>query len=831
MAKSPCIKVIVDAAKTRGQDISDAKAALILSKINNFAKELARVKYGGSLEAGAREAAGRYLDDLAFTKACIVRDELLYIRAQRKITRSAEKFLAAGGLYAKGMEAFINGTGKKIQGAGLHMDAVAHNRWNRLLGYYTSKLDPRLTSIDASGALEKNIWNELWAMSGGHVSDPTLLGNADAKAIATARMDTMRQAHSMLHAAGDINRQRAGWAVPQTWSLDRLLDISKNADGKYDANFGFDKWKAAVLPHIDALETFKGEPPDKWLRSFWDNIYTDNYTSGSRANKAKDSNVGMLSRGRKMFFKTGEGAYEVNAMFGENASREGFLTYAKNAAEHSARLEFLGARPTQVWNEVRNALIEKAKNDKLPDVRKQVAALEGESLRIAFDIASGESDNPGNVKIAKTLANVQAGLVLASQGATIVSAVAGDTVTMHMQATRFGFSAMDVYARALVELFTPENGDTTNFLKHMGIGNEMAQGVNHTRMQQHERGGKLALTATELLFKANGVSWWTKNTRKAVAGSLLSQLGDLASKDFSQLGERHRALMDKYDIDANMWEALRNTKGNVGDLGAILTGSITGEVNTATIQALKSRYGAKWENVVEERLSFLISGEVHNAIIEAGARERKWTTLGTRSGTFSGTAVRMLMFMKSFPIAMVTRQLAEEVAHGNKLRFLEYMAASTMMGYLSILVKDTLAGKKPRPFTDQDDKIQWSILKDSLQRGGFLGVFGDMALQEYDRGFRDFSSYIAGPLVGKVFDPVLAGANKAVRGENFRGEISDLGGLIPFNNLIWSKAILDQTLGAKLKEAINPGVHRKLRESASKNYNQDYRDWSAAHRY
>lgn len=823
MAK-PCVQIVIDEALAQGIKLSDARAKGILKTINNFATELAKVKHGGIFEDGVTEAARRYIGELKYAQEKAIRAEILDIRGKRKIIRMAERFKKEGYTLGEGREAILNGSGKKVVGVGMHMDRLATFRWTKALGRYEGLLSKRLISIDARGDIEDKVAHELWDMSQPSPKPGGVTGSKDAYDIAKARMEIHTYMDSILHSSGDLNRKRAGWAFPQSWSQDRLMGIAKDATGKQDSDVGFKAWRAIVEPRLDPLETYRGESPDIWLRSFWDNIYTHEFASGSKS-KAKDGgDLGMLSRGRKMVFKDSTSALEVNKLFGEHSSREAFLTYIKKAAEHSARLEVLGANPEKVWNAASAALLELAKKGK--DAEKQAASIKSESQRIAFMIASGQTDMPGNVKWAKRLATGQGFVVLATQGATILSAVPGDTLTAHMQMTRFGFSAMDGFARAAIELFGPNNAGTQGFLKHLGIGLEGMAGLNRTRTAPHEAVGRGVGTAIDYLFKGNGVTWWTRGARRGVAGSYLSQLGDAASKSFVELSPRTRALLDKYDIGPDIWEALRHTTGEVGDLGTIMTGSFTKDLPADVLKTLKDRFGAKYDQVVEERLGMLIHGETHNAIIEAGAKERKWSTLGTRAGTYSGIAVRMAMFMKTFPIAMVTKQLSEEIAHGSKIRFLEYTAASMVLGYMSMLVRDTLAGKTPRPFTDQNGDLQLATIKDSLQRGGMYGIWGDMLLQQYDKGFRDFSTYMAGPLAQKVIDPTMSGLNKAVRGDFPGGELNDLAGLIPFNNLIWSKFAIDHTLGYKLKEYADPGVLQKMRANLKRNTNQEYYDWA-----
>lgn len=820
MAK--CHDVIIQAAAAAGVRISQAKAADILTKIHNEAVAIADARHSGIYDKGVKEAATRYIANLLYAQEKKVRAGLLDIAAGRKIAAMARRFKEAGFTLGEGMEAWLNGSGRKIVGVGLHMDRVATQRWYSALGGYMATLEKaKLMKLDAGGTVEDEVWHELWELSMPSPRPGGVTGNASALAIAQARMRARGSLDATLHAAGDINRKRPGWAVPQSWSQERLLILSRGKDGIPNSTLGFRRWRATVLPEIDALETFRGENPTKWLRSFWENIHTGEFKSGTNQARTDSGNVGALSEGRKMVFTTSEGALRVNKAFGEHGGREGFLKNIKAGMEHATRLEYMGGDPGKAWQAVSSLLTEEAKG--MPDAKLQSDSINKASgLRIAFMIASGETDMPGNVKEAKRLGTMQALLVLASQGGTILSAVPGDLVSSHMQATRFGFSPMAVYMEGLLRIMGLGSEAGKQHMKGLGIGLAMFPGLGKTRVAPHESAGQWLAKGTELLFKLNFVSPWTDAMRRAATGSMLSQLGDFAAKDFDAQLPATKALFDKYDIDTHAWEFMRHTLADVDGMGNIITGELNRLIPTATATALKAKYGASYERVLKERLDVMMSGEAHMAVLETGDKERKWSTLGSRAGTVQGAAIRMVMFMKSFPIAMVTKQLAEERAHGSKTRLLAYTAYAMALGYATILVGDTIKGKKPKPFTDQDGDFQWSIIKDSLQRSGMYGVVGDLFLQEYDKGFRTLGGYLIGPMVQKIGDPLASALNKGVRGELTGAELSDVAGLIPYNNLLYTRALYDHTIGWSLREFANPGAKQKATSNLKRNYNQEY---------
>ena len=84
------------------------------------------------------------------------------------------------------------------------------------------------------------------------------------------------------------------------------------------------------------------------------------------------------------------------------------------------------------------------------------------------------------------------------------------------------------------------------------------------------------------------------------------------------------------------------------------------------------------------------------AIPTPGARERAIMNQGLPRGTVLGEAIRMIMQLKGFPITYITKGLSRQKAHAGYYGVAKMMVGSTVMGYLSICLKDILKGKEPR---------------------------------------------------------------------------------------------------------------------------------------
>lgn len=192
------------------------------------------------------------------------------------------------------------------------------------------------------------------------------------------------------------------------------------------------------------------------------------------------------------------------------------------------------------------------------------------------------------------------------------------------------------------------------------------------------------------------------------------------------------------------------------------------------------------------------------------------------------------MHFKSFPISVFERVVKRELyGHGNfrgidrvfnkaNFRMLQLIGMTAIGGYLSLSVKDVLKGRTPRRLLTEDGAPDWKTLTLALQRGGGLGIYGDLLLTEYDRSYRNALNILAGPVIGQV--PEIAAIGTDMRqGKNVSKSIEKLGlNNTPYINLFYIRPVLDYIILWNIQEMMNPGSLRKMERSVEDKNNQGF---------
>ncbi|RSN88642.1 hypothetical protein [Acinetobacter nosocomialis] len=210
-----------------------------------------------------------------------------------------------------------------------------------------------------------------------------------------------------------------------------------------------------------------------------------------------------------------------------------------------------------------------------------------------------------------------------------------------------------------------------------------------------------------------------------------------------------------------------------------------------------------------------IFNEESVAIIEAGVRERSIINLGD-AGTIQGELGRTLFQFKGFPLAYMLRIGHRAFAQGDiksRATFLaSLLAYQTLAGAFIVQLQNFANGKNPEPVFTPD------FFGKSILKGGGLSFMGDLMSALSDPTGRSFGDFVAGPLVsqgGKLGMLLTGMGNNFIEGkESTRTmEIANtLKGNLPFQNIWYSKLIIDRMLYSKLQNMIDPDYLPKTQQ-------------------
>lgn len=270
-----------------------------------------------------------------------------------------------------------------------------------------------------------------------------------------------------------------------------------------------------------------------------------------------------------------------------------------------------------------------------------------------------------------------------------------------------------------------------------------------------------------------------------------------------------------------LWEAERRS-GPGGDVAAPLQ---RGGQSGAEDSTARARLEAA------TRLLEFVQTEARFAVPEPGVAERAVMLGQTRPGTLVGEIMRSAAQFKSFPVTVmlqhIGRGLAQESAAGKAAYLSSFAIGMTLMGALTMQMKQIAQGRDPRAM---DDHRFWGA---AFAQGGGAGILGDFlytAVSRADQSF--FANIMAGPTGGLVDDIAkIAGLNiQALDDERKERAIgADLARFVrnntPGTTLWYSRLAMDRLLWDRLQWWADPRAGQRFRAAerrALRDYEQEF---------
>ena len=224
------------------------------------------------------------------------------------------------------------------------------------------------------------------------------------------------------------------------------------------------------------------------------------------------------------------------------------------------------------------------------------------------------------------------------------------------------------------------------------------------------------------------------------------------------------------------------------------------------------------------------------AVPMPSAMERAVMNMGTQDGTPLGISMRLLTQFKSFPITVMHKSLGREIygygaetmkeglfkGKGSVMGLAHFVVATSMLGYMSLYMKDIVRGKSPRKFEDDNLAHNIKIITASMAQGGGLGLYGDFLFGHFNRYGRSALGTLAGPTIGQL-DNVVDIMQTLREGNNPFPKMANLiQGNTPFINLFYLRMALDYLILYNIQEWQNPGYLRRLERRMDRDYNQRF---------
>lgn len=820
-----CIAAVRAAAG--GRNITDAKLAkiedAIVGKMRNLARSDRQRWMSLSKDQQVIEAATAAMKDLQNEAQLKEYRETLQVLRTGETDSRIQKAMGLSDLTrSQGLSRDIEQTGQYIDGVrnegvsglGDMIDAAQSKDGTGVL----RNLAMRVFDVD-NPAMTADVVREVFANGKG------LTGNKVAQAGAKAWLDTIEALRLRFNAAGgDVGKLDYGY-------LSQAHDAAKLREA------GAQDWSAKVLPlldrnqyvHEDGRLMSNAELTDMLVAAH-DTLATGGLNKiepgAFRGEKAR-ANRG--SESRVLHFKDGDAWMAYMQEYGEGSLYDAMVGHVTQMARSIGLVERYGPNPEQQFK-VQADLAGRA--DDLggwKGVKDQRLALS--TPEAYWNVVSGKAATPENLLIAQigqNARNIQTAGKLG--GAVVTSMTDMGTIASTLRYNKLPYFDM------LANIGKQFDGDTREFLQAHGIiGESLTSTLNRWTGDNmtHSLTGRLAGSVMKLSL----MNAWTDGLRNAFSMTMMNGLAKLAKKDWAQLTEWDRYLLERKGITEADWQVV--TQAKASDLNGY---------ELLTPESIKATGAAGSAQVATKMLAFTID-EAQFAVVNPDVATRAIVTGGGKAaGTVDGELWRSFAQFKSFPIAMMTRHWRRmiDTPQGLEGAPAGYGAESTtravvnrvavmaglnltlmMLGGGVLQAKALIQGKDPYDMTEPKFWMRaWA-------QGGGAGYLGDLLLKDpteqrsntVEQGVGTVLGPVAGAVGGLVGDIGVVNAWEAAKGKKTALAAESLRWLnsqMPYANLWWTRGAYEHWFLFQAQEALNPGYLARMKQRAQKDWHQGY---------
>jgi len=604
------------------------------------------------------------------------------------------------------------------------------------------------------------------------------------------------------------------------------------------------EWITFVSENMDIEKTLANKPDDmteiEFLGSMYDNLVSGNHmkadgvggVGGSQPEFKGPMNLAKrLSAQRIIHFKDGKSALSYANKYSRMKLSETVYQGISHDAQAIGLLETFGTNPKAMFEKILSEVRPKgvAKPIKEGRLKNQFAELDGTTR------ALGATQPILNTSV--TYAGIAAGFrmvqSMAKLGFATISSfsdIATKASFINANTERNIFGSYATALRDTFRLFNSEEQKELAYLLSVGVENELAD--VHARFGANDSGPGMISKAHQLYFKLNGMQWWNSTQKVGVARLLAADLANYSSKPYGKIPAETRRLLSLYNINEAEWSLFRGMDMKAADGRKYLVPDIADEIPVEKIDPLiaertgqldvTDKMRQQFRDDLRTKISAYYSDSADVAIPTPGARERAIMNQGLPRGTVAGEAIRMIMQLKGFPITYVTKGLGRQKAMSGYYGIAKMMVGTTMMGYLSVTLKDILKGKEPMEVFSDDYTLNKDLLFKAFTQGGGAGIYGDFIFGEFNRYGQGPLETLAGPSFGTAAD-VLKIFGKFRSGDDAAAETVRLAMRnIPGANLFYAKLALDYLFMYELTEFANPGYFKRMERRMKKDTGQEF---------
>lgn len=822
MAKKPSIKTFdkcfQEMKRLSGNSLSD-------DKINEFLDEI-KIKINEDKFKNGEEQTRKILEkevydnfeyQQALNKRNLAEQNIRILDRYQKIIDAVE---SSGGNIdpIKGVEAMLVG----IQDfSNITRDSIG-GRQKAISETERTKLFKAINEISknswqdfSSGKIDLEIKKEMLGVN---------TGIKEAKEIANVLKNSQEEQRLKLNDLGANIQKLDDWITRTVHNTEKMANASKSSRLIEDNR---NAWVDYIRERLDIKRTFPGITDSIKVNEILGDIYNsllsgDHLKHGGAISIYGTKNVAnRLNASRVLHFKDAATRHEYDIAFGEPSLKDSVLSVIENSARHIPLIEFLGTNPENGLEKLLSLLRKKYKDTNPQYVRDLTVS----NFRNQFSELDGSVNMVGNATLAKVGMVVRGFQRIGKLGFTPISSFSD--LAFYMSATNFqGRGLLTGIYEALNGLFKSQDKAA---MEVVGIQSNSVIASNTNAFSQNDSFGKFGKVENSF-FKWIGINKWVANLKSSMALGLSRHYGMLAEKTFGSLEIRERNLLKLYGIDEGKWDLLRSIKTlDVGEkryLTAegvqelsddVIKKYVGKDISVREIRNFKRDLEITWRNVLVDQST--------KGSPEPDAAVRAFMNQGLEKGTAGGEGIRFIGQFKSFGVTIwkniVQRELKGYGPDDNKYAALagltSLVVTGTMMGYISLSIKDMLRGRSPR------DPTKESTILEALAQSGSLSIYGDFLLGQIQNQYgSNFFETLAGPTASDASKLIQLLFNPKEPAKMGKKVLDLVEGNAPIINMWYTRAAYDYLIGYNIKEFLDPGFFERMKTKHEENRGQTY---------
>lgn len=690
--------------------------------------------------------------------------------------------------------------------------------------------DPRFNTLSYSGAKEA-IRGQFYALFGGtldHIGKGAFgrqkgkahlenvirevkgegTGDAAAREFADAWLKVQDVGVDLFNQAGGSMRKLARY-IPQSMNSVKIAKAGKN------------EWVRVHMDAIDWTETrwpngLTIEPGQRQavLERVFDTLATDGANKiDAKAFRGRGKAVGnQLDNHRFLHYKDAASWLDVHERYGDGNIFDVFVRHIEDLSHRIALVETFGPNPEMTAMNLAS-IVRKEASALGAKEKADAEAVMKNKFEPMFETLTRQNPMDPHSTMGSLVVGTANILTSAQLGSAALLAIPGDFIqTAAVRAlNNMGlFDGVSYYVKSVAtdRKFMSEIATQSGFVMDeavMATYSAARFGVAATH------GPAISRRISETVMRLSMLSGHTRAARWTVQAEFMGLMERSRSTAFDDLP--FKQVMQRYGIDAEMWDALRtNTK----------VWTPRKDVNfMRPIDVLQSDLPNK--QALYTKFQGMIHDESRKMVPESTIEGSVYLKDTTRPDTLVGALLYSFAMYKNFPVsfAMIYGRLGmTSPTVAGRLKFFAGLgAAMTLVGALGVQLREVSKGREPMPMDNA------AFIGKAFLSGGALSIWGDFlftGINEFGKGPQDIAG---GPLFG-----LLGDTTELVLGDTFQfAEV--VGGLsdkefksttaaraveyarryTPGSSVWWARLALEREVFDRLQEVADPNAYKKQR--------------------